>query len=52
LASSRLATKLTWLNFEWPLVEFGDLILVILVAALTLGMKLAMLAGIVDQRPG
>ena len=43
---------MTWLNFERALIEFGDLILVILGAALTLGMKLAMpfmLAGIVDK---
>src|SRR6266853_1858103 len=40
------------LNFERALIEFGDLILVILAAALALGMKLAMpfmLAGIVDK---
>lgn len=43
---------MTWLNFEWALIEFGDLILVILGAALTLGLKLAMpfmLACIVDK---
>ena len=43
---------MTWLNFERALIEFGDLILVILGAALTLGLKLAMpfmLAGIVDK---
>ena len=43
---------MTWLNFERALIEFGDLILVILGAALTLAMKLAMpfmLAGIVDK---
>lgn len=43
---------MTWLNYERALLEFGDLILVILGAALTLGMKLAMpfmLAGIVDK---
>lgn len=43
---------MTWLNFERALIEFGDLILVILAAALTLGMKLAMpfmIAGIVDR---
>ena len=47
-----IATMMTWLNFERALIEFGDLILVILGAALTLGMKLAMpfmLAGIVDK---
>src|SRR5216683_724365 len=47
-----LATMMTWLNFERALIEFGDLILVILGAALTLGLKLAMpfmLAGIVDK---
>ena len=43
---------MTWLNFERALIEFGDLILVILGAALLLAMKLAMpfmLAGIVDK---
>src|SRR5258706_9086029 len=48
-----IATMMTWLNFERALLEFGDLILVILGAALTLGMKLAMpfmLAGIVDKQ--
>src|SRR5688572_22421378 len=48
-----LSTMMTWLNFERGLIEFGDLILVILAAALTLGMKLAMpfmLAGIVDKQ--
>jgi len=43
---------LTWFNFERALTEFGDLILVILGAALTLGMKLTMpfmLVGIVDK---
>ncbi|HKO63062.1 MAG TPA: hypothetical protein VJV03_18015 [Pyrinomonadaceae bacterium] len=47
-----ISTMLTWLNFERALIEFGDLILVILGAALLLGMKLAMpfmLAGIVDR---
>src|ERR1041384_7766029 len=47
-----LATMMTWLNFERALIEFGDLILVILGAALALGMKLAMpfmIACIVDK---
>lgn len=47
-----ISTMMTWLNFERALIEFGDLILVILAAALGLGMKLAMpfmLAGIVDK---
>src|SRR6266550_4066940 len=47
-----ISTMMTWLNFERALIEFGDLILVILGAALTLGMKLAMpfmLAGVVDK---
>jgi hypothetical protein len=47
-----ISTMMTWLNFERALIEFGDLILVILGAALVLGMKLAMpfmLAGIVDK---
>ncbi len=47
-----IATMMTWLNFERALLEFGDLILVILGAALTLGLKLAMpfmLACIVDK---
>jgi hypothetical protein len=47
-----ISTMMTWLNFERALIEFGDLILVILGAALTLGLKLAMpfmLAGIVDK---
>src|SRR6267142_1568545 len=47
-----ISTMMTWLNFERALIEFGDLILVILGAALTLGMKLAipfMLACIVDK---
>jgi hypothetical protein len=47
-----ISTMMTWLNFERGLIEFGDLILVILGAALTLGMKLAMpfmLACIVDK---
>ncbi|PYS27314.1 MAG: hypothetical protein DMF75_20600, partial [Acidobacteria bacterium] len=48
-----ISTMMTWLNFERALIEFGDLILVILAAALTLGLKLAMpfmLAGIVDKQ--
>lgn len=47
-----ISTMMTWLNFERALIEFGDLILVILGAALLLGMKLAMpfmIAGIVDK---
>ncbi|HXM33727.1 MAG TPA: hypothetical protein VN920_00935 [Pyrinomonadaceae bacterium] len=47
-----ISSMMTWLNCERALLEFGDLILVILGAALTLGMKLAMpfmLAGIVDK---
>src|SRR5882724_8254550 len=47
-----ISTMMTWLNFERALIEFGDLILVILGAAITLGMKLAMpfmLAGNVDK---
>ena len=47
-----ISTMMTWLTFERALIEFGDLILVILAAALTLAMKLAMpfmLAGIVDK---
>src|SRR5256885_6541665 len=47
-----ISTMMTWLNFERALIEFGDLILVILGAALLLAMKLAMpfmLAGIVDK---
>jgi hypothetical protein len=47
-----LATMMTWLNFERALIEFGDLILVILGAALALAMKLAMpfmIACIVDK---
>src|SRR5882762_8586739 len=47
-----ISTMMTWLNFERALIEFGDLILVILGAALTLGLKLAMpfmLACIVDK---
>lgn len=47
-----ISTMMTWLNFERALIEFGDLILVILAAALALGLKLAMpfmLAGIVDK---
>lgn len=48
-----ISTMMTWLNFERALIEFGDLILVILAAALALAMKLAMpfmLAGIVDKQ--
>src|SRR5436190_7042540 len=48
-----ISTMMTWLNFERALLEFGDLILVILGAALTLGMKLAMpfmIACIVDKQ--
>lgn len=48
-----ISTMLTWLNFERALIEFGDLILVILGAALLLALKLAMpfmLAGIVDKQ--
>src|SRR3984893_7037886 len=48
-----ISTMMTWLNFERALIEFGDLILVILGAALTLGLKLAMpfmLACIVDKQ--
>ena len=47
-----LSTLMTWLNFERALIEFGDLILVILGAALALAMKLAMpfmIACIVDK---
>lgn len=47
-----LSTMMTWLNFERALIEFGDLILVILGAALTLALKLAMpfmIACIVDK---
>jgi hypothetical protein len=47
-----LSTMMTWLNFERALIEFGDLILVLLGAALALGMKLAMpfmIACIVDK---
>ena len=47
-----ISTMMTWLNFERALIEFGDLILVVLAAALMLGMKLAMpfmLACIVDK---
>src|SRR5678809_1427383 len=43
---------MTWLNFERALIEFGDLILVLLGAALALAMKLAMpfmIACIVDK---
>src|SRR5713101_1867508 len=48
-----ISTMMTWLNFERSLIEFGDLILVILAAALTLGLKLAMpfmIACIVDKQ--
>src|SRR5215813_10626379 len=48
-----ISTMMTWLNFERALLEFGDLILVILGAALTLALKLAMpfmLACIVDKQ--
>jgi hypothetical protein len=48
-----ISTMLTWLNFERALIEFGDLILVVLGAALLLALKLAMpfmLAGIVDKQ--
>lgn len=47
-----ISTMMTWLTFERALIEFGDLILVILSAALTLALKLAMpfmLACIVDK---
>src|SRR5213595_2467914 len=47
-----ISTMMSWLNFERALIEFGDLILVILGAALTLALKLAMpfmLACIVDK---
>src|SRR5713101_5221563 len=47
-----ISTMMAWLTFERALIEFGDLILVIMGAAITLGMKLAMpfmLAGIVDK---
>ena len=47
-----LSTMMTWLNFERALIEFGDLILVLLSAALALAMKLAMpfmIACIVDK---
>jgi len=47
-----ISTMMSWLNFERALLEFGDLILVILGAALTLALKLAMpfmLACIVDK---
>ena len=47
-----LSTMMTWLNFERALIEFGDLILVLLGAALALAMKLAMpfmIACIVDK---
>src|SRR5713101_9894291 len=48
-----ISTMMTWLNFERSLIEFGDLILVILGAALTLALKLAMpfmIACIVDKQ--
>src|SRR5437773_3067066 len=48
-----ISTMMAWLNFERALIEFGDLILVILGAALTLALKLAMpfmLACIVDKQ--
>src|SRR6267143_2002750 len=48
-----ISTMMSWLNFERALIEFGDLILVILGAALTLALKLAMpfmLACIVDKQ--
>ena len=47
-----LSTMMTWLNFERALIEFGDLILVLLGAALALALKLAMpfmIACIVDR---
>ncbi len=47
-----ISTMMSWLNFERALIEFGDLISVILGAALTLALKLAMpfmLACIVDK---
>src|SRR5258708_4186515 len=47
-----ISTMMTWLNFERALIEFGDLILVMLIAANTLALKLAMplmLACIVDK---
>src|SRR5881398_335183 len=47
-----ISTMMTWLTFERALLEFGDLILVILGAALTLALKLAMpfmIACIVDK---
>src|SRR5437870_4095670 len=37
-----ISTMMTWLNFERALLEFGDLILVILCAALMLVLKLVM----------
>src|SRR5256712_4810732 len=48
-----ISTMMTWLNFERALLEFGDLILVILGAALTLALKLTMpfmIACIVDKQ--
>jgi hypothetical protein len=47
-----ISTMMTWLNFERALIEFGDLILVILGAAIALALKLAMpfmIACIVDK---
>src|SRR2546429_407297 len=47
-----ISTMMTWLNFERALIEFGDLILVILGAAITLALELAMpfmIACIVDK---
>lgn len=48
-----ISTMMSWLTFERALLEFGDLILVILGAALTLALKLAMpfmIACIVDKQ--
>src|SRR5881394_390127 len=48
-----ISTMMAWLNFERALLEFGDLILVILGAALTLALKLTMpfmIACIVDKQ--
>src|SRR5262249_26097706 len=48
-----IGTMMSWLNFERALLEFGDLILVILGAALTFALKLAMpfmIACIVDKQ--
>src|ERR1043166_4349472 len=47
-----ISAMMTWVNVERALIEFGDLILVILGAALTLALKLAMpfmIACIVDK---